>query len=199
MKKYIATLLCLVGIVNATEKTIMGPGKFSGETITTPLKVMGPITANKLTAKDIEGFGPATFTNKSTVGSIEIHGPLTAQDSTFNGWAQVYGPVTAESSTFNDDITVKGHDVLVKLTDTKTKNITINIAKSGVTKKSGGFSFLYTTEKPKGTRVVLKGNTIVDGSIRFRGGEGVVIKDETAQITGTVFGAKKEENDETDK
>lgn len=197
MKKQLIILLGTIGMAYAEGKTITGPGNFSNETSDVSLKVMGPITATKLTAQDIDGYGPGTFTESTVNGQLTVRGPLTANKSTFKGLVDVTGAVTATDSVFENTLTITGGGIDIDLTNTKTKDITVNIAGSGVTKQVPGIISLFlSTGESKETRILLKGTTEV-GSIRFTGGEGTIVKDESAKITGQVSGAKEAKNEST--
>lgn len=177
-------------LMSAVEtKTINGIGIFSDETITVPLKVFGPIKAKALEATTIEGFGPASFTNNSHVGDITIHGPLTITDSSVMGKAKVFGSIKATNATFSDSLQATGSDIEIELTNTTVEDITITIQQPGITKKRGFFSFFYSSTPPKEPRVLLRGTTLVKGSITFLGGQGTVSKDDGAEIKGIVHGA----------
>ncbi len=189
MKMYIIALLCLATSIQG--KTVFGPGTFYDTNINESLYIMGPLVASNSIIQDGNVFGPASI-DTSTVGALTIHGPLNTSNSTFNGRTKVYGDVSASNCTFKSDLIVEENfAATIILTDTSVKNITITI-RSGTTTKPGFFSYFFTTQQPKALRVILKGDTTVDGSITFNGVKGIIEKDDTATITGHIIGAQEE-------
>ena len=197
MKKLITglTILACTGVVQLDAKTVFGPATYSDKSVKESLKIMGPLTADKFTAQEeVKVHGPATLKD-STIHSIEIMGPLTAKNTTFASFVTAQGNVTAQGSTFKELLETSGNSVLVELEDTQAKDITVNVQETGTKKTKGGYisSFFYSSKKDEeGTRVVLKGNTVVDGTITFVGGKGKVIIEGNAKHTGTVIGAKED-------
>lgn len=179
-------------------KTVYGPANYTNVSFEGLLKVMGPLTADNLSADVLEIYGPAEIKNSKNIGSATIMGPLTAINSTFSGDTIVNGNITTEKTTFKELLSTNGTDVQVVLEDTQAQDITIRVLGTNVKKTKDGIiaTYLFSTkDEPEGTQVILKGNTVVEGTIKFVDGKGRVVVEDTARHTGTVIGAEEDERE----
>lgn len=172
---------------NLQEVSFMGPTELK-EITATSLSVTGPFQFNTLkVAKNLVVVGPVIDSEHGIFGSLDITGPFEAKNiacSKFNvtgpvdvtnlqvsGDATITGPLKASKSTFQN-LTIWSDKIFLE--DVKTKDIFV---KKILQEKQ----VLY-----------LKGKTVVEGTITFESGKGIVEQGPEAKIQGAIKGATLE-------
>ncbi len=206
--------------LKAPKIDVYGPADLTNSQIGSAI-IRGTLSAQGSTLKgETKVSGPAELV-QSTMEEATIRGPLSAQGSTFTDPITVYGNVETSGFTekdegilttkkvkrtiFKDELSVYGTNVKVELEDTSAKDITVDSeGTSTSSQKPGVFSriFTWSSDEPQkvevteetdseGPRVILKGNTVVTGTISFIGEAGTVEIEGKARHTGDVIGEKK--------
>lgn len=127
MKRII--LMSLIGtsafLISVYAETVMGPTNYKNKTFTESLKIMGPLSAERITSQDIEVMGPAklsdakingavhimgraTFVNVEIEAKTKIRGPLHANKTRFSQVVEIVGPLHAADTTFLKDVACYG-------------------------------------------------------------------------------------------
>lgn len=137
-------------------------------------------------------FNGPTQCGSGNIDSISVNGPLTISGTIIKNAGLINGPVNTQNAQITT-LTMNGY-----LRSTSTSFTTIN-AKGNLeftTRGSAGSNIgniVISDSKPipNNYKVCLNGNTIVN-NISFINGNGVIYKNTSAKITGTVSGAKVE-------
>lgn len=131
MKRII--VMSLIGasafLTSVCAETVMGKANYKDKTFTEALKIMGPLSATRITTQDIEVMGgakltdakingevrvtgPATLVNVEIKAKTKITGPLRANKTHFSQAVQVVGPLHATDTTFLKDVSCYGEAAL---------------------------------------------------------------------------------------
>lgn len=191
MKKFISIALLGLPLMAAADCSLVYGGYQAGNTFNGPATCSGQsdsVTVN----------GSLTLSS-ATASSLTVNGPLNASGSQISS-ATVEGAVNANSSKISD-MTVNGPATLSNVT---INNLTINgaLQASGsnisMIEANGDLTFTNSTignitiDQTSGSgayKIYLLGNTVVNGNIVYKQGNGIVYKAPGAKVTGSVSGA----------
>ncbi len=167
--------------------TIRGPATLK-QVNTDSLTVYGPLQFTELEVKnDATIYGGVTHSQKGSFGNLFIKGLFQANDISCNSLkvfgfmdvdnmtvkqgTEIKGALKAKNSTFQD-ITAAGDKIMLE--DSQVNNISMNLEKERI---------------DNAQTIYLKGNTTVNGDIKFDSGKGVVVSEgSSVSIKGKIQG-----------
>jgi hypothetical protein len=203
MKNMFLYLIC--GFM-MTFNSVQGDETFNGPTQLTKgnykdLVINGPAQLNKIMTNSIVVRGPLNFSEIVATQFADIKGPVKGDHGKF-GKLQVMGTLEGDYI-LSDELHVKGPVNVSYLLVNKDAEIMgpLNVQKGKfhnliITADKINLEDVYADriEVKQGTEqsqiLTLKGSTIINGDIIFESGNGVIVKSSTAQILGSVKGAK---------
>lgn len=149
------------------DETINGAASIKDKRFTKLLTVNGAFDAEKIETEDLKINGAANISNSKIHGTLDVSGSLNIDSSSIEKQSTIHGSISGTSSTFKDKINAYG---LVELDNSTSCDINIESAKEG--------------------KVILKGKTTINGTIRFKSNKGKVYISAETTITGGVEGGE---------
>jgi cytoskeletal protein CcmA (bactofilin family) len=166
MKKIITYILLPFSITQLQADTLYGSASYHDQNFKDSLTVYGTFEGKKLETKAITIYGSADIDDSLIKGKITTYGELEIDNTTCQKEVEVFGFLEGEKTQFNKKI----------------------IAYRDVTLQDSTTVDIHIKDKEKPATIILKGSTLVEGSIKFDSGKGEVIIKDKAQVTGKVIG-----------
>ncbi len=89
-------------------ETVMGSANYKDKTFTESLKIMGPLSAERITTQDIDVMGPAKLTDAKINGAVTITGPATLVNAEIKAKTKITGPLDANKTRFSEAVHIVG-------------------------------------------------------------------------------------------
>lgn len=123
------------------------------------------------------------------VGPVKVEGSCDIKDSVINGSVKISGSLNAEKTEFKGAVTIKGIKTILKNCTTQSIEILKNNSGSCSLGLFGWCSFgSSSSDDEKQPVIELRNGTVVNDSIRFESGDGIVYVYDKSSIKGKVIG-----------
>ncbi len=182
------------GRANVTNTSIQGATSIQGRTEVAnsqldKLKVQGKLLIRESTVRGrLKAQGEFHAIHTTFEAPAHTMGRFEAQDAIFQQEVHLIGIMHAYQTSFANTITAVTQEIV--LHDTTTQDVYIKDNKDGIKKWTKKYKFLsFLANKQDEPQVItLSGKTIIQGSITFENGKGIVVLGDEAQIKGEVIG-----------
>ncbi len=153
------------------------------------LKVQGKLRISESIVKGkLKAQGKFQAIQTNFIGQVHTMGHFRAQDAAFQQEVHIVGNIHAYQTSFANTLTAVTQEII--LHDTTTQDVYIKDSKNEIKKWGKKYKFLsFLADKQDEPQLVtLSGQTIIQGSITFENGKGMVVLGDGAQIKGEVIG-----------
>lgn len=150
---------------------INGSVKFENLTISKTLQIKGAVKGKELKCESLHVMGACKVESVSA-STCYIMGAFNGNHVQINGNSEIYGDFFAENSKFQD-VEIQSEQAVLK--NVETRNILIKI----------------NNNKNEPQKLILEGNTLIMGDIKFESGNGEIYKDKKVQIKGKIEGVNR--------